>query len=300
MVDYRNLPVTDLTDDELEALSTPGCIVRDSIEPKEQLDCYGFGYDGEDEWPEANPGCGHRSEPQDPPRHYLRPQPNPYREPAPAPILWRPDLPETPSQSPAQSAEPPQPNKAIAHPRDYQRALSFDFSIIAAAQFHYGILGYRDVPVPWVVSAEAMGATIPEWAVPYSTFGGHLVGSAEQSFVELLLQGQPLGKVQATTPCFRDEDHDELHSPYFLKTELFNSVLPPTEASVLSVLEDARQFFARYVPVKLQQEGELAWDLVHAESGIELGSYGVRTIPGHSWIYGTGVALPRLQQTMGR
>ncbi len=291
MVDI-NLPGANPTEEELEARSTHGCIVRDSIDLKDSLDCYGFGYEGEDEsqWIGANPGCGHRPESQDPPKHYLRPQPNPYRESSPDPILWRPDLPEATQDASQKIAD--------AHPRDYQRALSFDFSIIAAAQAHYSSLGYKDVAVPWVVSAEAMGATIPEWAVPYSTFGGHLVGSAEQSFVELLLRGENLGRVQATTPCFRDEDHDELHSPYFLKTELFDSVLPPTEESVLSALEDARKFFARYVPVRLQQEGELAWDLVHAESGIELGSYGVRTIPGHSWIYGTGVALPRLQQTM--
>lgn len=186
----------------------------------------------------------------------------------------------------------------LGQSRDYRRRLSFDFRIIADAQEHYEALGYEDVAVPWVISREAMDATLPTDKVPYGTFGGFLVGSAEQSFIDMLLSGAELGRVQATTPCFRDERHDELHSPYFMKTELFDGLLPPTEESVLSVVEDAKTFFERYLRVAIQREGELAWDLVEYDSGIELGSYGVRQIPGHSWIYGTGVALPRLQQVL--
>lgn len=186
----------------------------------------------------------------------------------------------------------------MAAPRDYRRRLSFDFRIIADAQNHYGDLGYEDVAVPWVISREAMDATLPPDKVPYGTFGGYLVGSAEQSFIDMLLSGESLGRVQATTPCFRDETHDELHSPYFLKTELFDSTLPQNEEGVMAVLQDAKLFFEHYLPVAIQREGELSWDIVAAESGIELGSYGVREIPGYSWIYGTGVALPRLQQVL--
>lgn len=190
------------------------------------------------------------------------------------------------------------PGRGEAGPRDYRRRLSFDFSIVAAAQKHYAGRGYEDIPVPWVISRQAMDSTLPSDKVPYETFGGYLVGSAEQSFIELLLSGETLGRVQATTPCFRDEAHDGLHSPYFLKTELFDGALPLTEESVLAVAEDAGVFFENYIPVKLERQGPLAWDLVHAETGVEVGSYGVREVAGHSWIYGTGVALPRLQQTM--
>lgn len=186
----------------------------------------------------------------------------------------------------------------MAEQRDYRRRLSFDLRIFADAQDYYEDRGYRDVAVPWVISREAMDATLPTDKVPYGTFGGYLVGSAEQSFIDMLLAGEGLGRVQGFSPCFRDETHDELHSPYFLKTELFDSILPPTEESVLAVLQDAKLFFERYLPVAIEREGELSWDIVAADSGIELGSYGVRTIPGHSWIYGTGVALPRLQQVL--
>jgi len=188
------------------------------------------------------------------------------------------------------------PGRGEPGPRDYRRRLGLDFSIIGEAQEYYADLGYEDVPVPWVISRAAMDSTLPADKVPYETFGGYLVGSAEQSFIELLLSGEKLGRVQATTPCFRDEAHDGLHSPYFMKTELFDSTLPMNEESVLSVLEDARIFFENYIPVELERQGPTAWDLVHAETGIEVGSYGIREVAGHSWIYGTGVALPRLKQ----
>jgi len=209
-----------------------------------------------------------------------------------------------PSVSGGASEQIPEPSVVptvspeVVGTRDYRRRLRFNFRIIADAQDHYEELGYEDIAVPWVISREAMDSTLPAGKDPYATFGGYLVGSAEQSFIDMLLSGDELGRVQATTPCFRDEAHDELHSPYFLKTELFDSILPPTVEGVLSVLEDAFLFLSRYREVRIEQQGELSWDIVDAETGVELGSYGVRRIPGHSWIYGTGVALPRLQQTI--
>lgn len=186
----------------------------------------------------------------------------------------------------------------MAEQRDYRRRLSFDLRIFADAQDHYEDRGYRDVAVPWVISREAMDATLPTDKVPYGTFGGYLVGSAEQSFIDMLLAGEELGRVQGFSPCFRDETHDELHSPYFLKLELFDGLMPPTEESVLGMLGEAREFFERYLPTVISREGEESFDILAADSGMELGSYGIRRIPGHSWIYGTGVALPRLQQAI--
>lgn len=43
---------------------------------------------------------------------------------------------------------------------------------------------------------------------------------------------------------------------------------------------------------------EQSFDILAADSGMELVSYGIRRIPGNSWVYGTGVALPRLQQAI--
>jgi hypothetical protein len=184
--------------------------------------------------------------------------------------------------------------------RDYQRPLLLDYRYIADAQDYYSEHRYTPVAVPWVIGDEAYSATIPDGVARYETLGGFLVGSAEQSFIQMLLDGvEPLGRMQAASPCFRDEEHDELHSPYFFKLELFDNTLPMDTKSVLSVLDDARGFMERYLPTKLVQEGPTSWDIVSAHSGVELGSYGVRKVAEHSWIYGTGVALPRLQQAVG-
>ena len=194
-------------------------------------------------------------------------------------------------------------NKSIESPtelRDPRRALALDYSYIVHAQAHYGKLGYADTAVPWVITEEAYTATLPPHVNRYETIGGFLAGSAEQSFIQLLLDGENPGRAQATSPCFRDEDHDEIHSPYFFKLELFDNRLPATEEGVLSVIEDAKAFFEKYLPVDVVPEGDLAWDIVAAHNGLELGSYGVRRFCDFSWIYGTGVALPRLQQAIKR
>ncbi len=182
--------------------------------------------------------------------------------------------------------------------RDYRRSLSLDYRIIADANDYYTASGFSETAVPWVITEEAYTATLPPEVKRYGTLGGFLVGSAEQSFIQLLADGEKLGRVQATSPCFRDETHDEIHSPYFLKLELFDNTLPMTKASVLSIADTAADFFEKFLPVEIVQEGPESWDIQAAHSGLELGSYGIRRWGEHSWIYGTGVALPRLQQAV--
>jgi len=182
--------------------------------------------------------------------------------------------------------------------RDYRRPLALNLNYLAEAQSYYSSLGFENIAVPWVITEEAYTATLPPEVKRYETLGGYLVGSAEQSFIQLLLDGEKLERVQASSPCFRDEEHDEIHSPYFFKLELFDGLLEPTEKSVLEIAALAKGFFEKYLPVRIEQEGELAWDILAAHSGLELGSYGVRSYREHSWIYGTGVALPRLDQAL--
>lgn len=182
--------------------------------------------------------------------------------------------------------------------RDYHRRLLLDFSIIADAQAYYSELAYIPTAIPWVISEEAYLSTLPAEVKPFGTLGGFLPGSAEQSFIHMLFQGEKLGRVQATSPCFRDEDHDELHSPYFFKLELFDNTCEPTGKNVLLMLDEARGFFERHLPTSVVQEDETSWDIQGKEAGVELGSYGIRRVREHTWIYGTGVALPRLEQVL--
>jgi len=61
---------------------------------------------------------------------------------------------------------------------------------------------------------------------------------------------------------------------------------------------DAKDFFERYVEAKVVQSDEHQWDFVDTKNEIELDSYGIRHYREFGWIYGTGVALPRLQQVI--
>lgn len=181
--------------------------------------------------------------------------------------------------------------------KDYQRPLHLDFAILGRAQAYYAKSGFVFTPVPWVVGEEAYNDTRPPEAIPYATLGGYLVGSAEQAFLQLMLNGERLGKAQATTPCFRDEDHDEIHSPYFMKTELIDTV-DVSDESLHAMISVAESFFAQYLPVQVLPLEDNTFDIACARTELELGSYGIRQHGELSWVYGTGVALPRLSQAI--
>lgn len=182
--------------------------------------------------------------------------------------------------------------------RDYQRHLKFDFSLLGNAQSYYAAHGFEDIAVPWVVDKKYIQETIPEGVKFYETLGGVLVGSAEQAFIQMLDQGwDEIGVYQATTPCFRDEEHDMLHSPYFMKTELFDNA-NVTEERLTEIINIALVFFNSIKPgcAVVENIGDGTFDIVTADTGQELGSYGIRKRKGFTWIYGTGLALPRFEQ----
>jgi seryl-tRNA synthetase len=86
----------------------------------------------------------------------------------------------------------------------------------------YEQLGYKLIEVPWLVDQETIKVTLPPQCKPFTVDGcgslNQLVGSAEQSFIYLALQGKlSNGKYMALTPCFRDDKEDEWHHKYFLK-----------------------------------------------------------------------------------
>lgn len=177
--------------------------------------------------------------------------------------------------------------------RDYQRPLHLDFSVIAAAQKFYAGAGYEPKAVPWVIDESYVAETKPEGVNFYSTLGGVLVASAEQSFIQMMDAGWDVpGAYQATTPCFRDEEHDETHLPYFLKTELFDNKTV-TVTRLEELIATALSFFNRYLPARVEDMGDGTFDIVGSTSGVELGSYGIRERKSFRWVYGTGVAVPR-------
>ena len=169
-----------------------------------------------------------------------------------------------------------------------------DYNKLSDALSFYTNCGYDYVETPWLVSQEAINETIPVDRTGLSTEYGSLVGSAEQGFIELLINGRKIKKSCSISPCFRDEPvYDSLHQVYFMKLELFEPTA--TVDRLESMLKDAQDFYSGYLEVSLLEISEELIDIIDSKTGIELGSYGFRHLSnGTSFIYGTGLALPRL------
>lgn len=185
-----------------------------------------------------------------------------------------------------------------------------DYKLLGQALGEYEKRGYRYVEVPWTVTEEYIRATLPEQF--YSLQMGlpvingtnpdelypcrednHLVGSAEQGFLSLNLPG---GAYVGVTPCYRVEPYFDLfHRPMFMKIELFVTV-PYTEPE--RVMTDAKEVMSLYLPTGSRIDEKKTPEGYDLEiSGVEVGSYGIRSFRDTTWVYGTGLALPRFSVT---
>lgn len=174
-----------------------------------------------------------------------------------------------------------------------------NYKHIADAVEYYSKLGYKEIETPWYVSAEAINITLPPTGAPVPLADGRvLVGSAEQGFIQLMLDNPDFkGRYQSTTPCFRGEKEDDFHKPYFMKIELFDNILP-TENMLDDLIDQAYWFFKRKLPFVNIIPTYEGFDIIDTMWGIELGSYGIRAFMRNGkefkWLYGTGCAEPRL------
>ncbi len=150
----------------------------------------------------------------------------------------------------------------------------------------YKAVGYQWIDTPWVVTKEAEFATFPDSLG--ACYGGYLVGSAEQGFIQLMLDGRlSPGRYVSAGPCFRFADayRTANHHAYFFKIELCDF---GTE-DYMPLLEHAKLFMGGEVVVT--PDGlDLEWN------GLEIGSYGSRTFKNYKWAYGTGLAEPRYSE----
>jgi aspartyl-tRNA synthetase len=172
-----------------------------------------------------------------------------------------------------------------------------NYKILAESQDYYSKFEFRAIESPWTVSRAVSDVTRPERCNPNELVhnGKCLVGSGEQSFIYMMVKGfLPEGQYQTITPCFRDESFDLTHRKYFMKNELIITGTASKSALDGMVLQ-ALQFFRKYLPQAVAKATDLdrkSYDILWND--IELGSYGIRTHKHLSWIYGTGVAEPRL------
>jgi hypothetical protein len=187
---------------------------------------------------------------------------------------------------------------------------SINWRILSEAKEYYRFCGYKYVEVPWLVPHTTSLATSPLDAAYIQTLENEdLIGSGEQGFLQLILNGELIpDQYQTITPCFRQDQQDGLHFRHFMKCELIDylghyNVGSGLTATYRGTVEETVDYTIRCAATYLGGFTDVSrvvtssgWDLVHTETGIELGSYGLREYQGHSWVYGTGVALPRLSQ----
>lgn len=182
-----------------------------------------------------------------------------------------------------------------------------DYRKIADAIEFYKARGYTYIETPWTVSENIDNITKPADR-PHMQLKHNnkcLVASGEQSFLYLFAKDYlPKGKYQTVTPCFRYEPYDGLHSKCFMKNELIITD-DVTEENLRKVINDAKEFFSKYINVKVEcildtynKLSPMTYDIVTEDGEIELGSYGIRTCGFLKWIYGTGVAEPRLSKAI--
>lgn len=173
--------------------------------------------------------------------------------------------------------------------------LEINWALLNFVFSKYSHLGYTKTCVPWMVSKEAIAATFNGTNnAPFKDL--HVVGSAEQSFIQLMLDGKLIpGAYSALTPCFRDEEVlDETHQNYFAKVELFSYLQDywDDRSILMSTITDAIQVMTELtksnISVVKTDEG---YDL--ELNGVEVGSYGIRKYKNFRWVYGTGLAEPR-------
>lgn len=177
-----------------------------------------------------------------------------------------------------------------------------NWSLLTDALAHYKSHGYHEVFVPWLVTPEATKVTFPDRDPVfaknnggYETCYGDLIGSAEQSFIQMQLNGElPPGRYVTLSPCFRIEpEYDHLHYPYFAKTELYITD-DPSPAHLDKIIDEALTYFktlacqnTRFTVLKTR----LGYDI--NANDIEIGSYNRIEYNGVTWLCGTAMAEPR-------
>lgn len=173
---------------------------------------------------------------------------------------------------------------------------------IGRAISYYKSIGYEYMEVPWAVSGKSIKETCPKEIPLLETYFGSLVGSGEQSFIELLRGNKKITKAVCCTPCFRiEKEYNDISCPYFMKVELINTQRTAAGGFDLeTVVSDAEKFFkSEGIHTVIKEVKEFQLDLEDCK-GLELGSYGLRELGDIEFIYGTGLAEPRTSISLER
>lgn len=168
--------------------------------------------------------------------------------------------------------------------------------------------GAQYIDLPWTASQEAVAATRPPERAPNTdiqTPFGFLVASGEQAFMDMSSTLREKQIYIGWTPCFRHEpSFDATHHYYFLKAEAFVRC-SPSQASlevdrVRNIAMMGFETLLRLSNTNAQLEfRQTAIDTYDIEcNGIEVGSYGIRTYKGETYVFGTALAEPRWSEAL--
>ena len=174
---------------------------------------------------------------------------------------------------------------------------------------YYNYRGYEKINLPWIINEKYIKLTYKDCNKFIIKDGRALLGSAEQAFLREVSENNLEGKFQCLTPCFRNDDEDELHFEYFMKNELFiynrEYNFKGYELILEEMIINAYNFFEEqsYLPtLKIVDTSEslLSYDILLND--VEVGSYLIREIEfeGKKIMYtcGTGLAEPRFETAM--
>jgi hypothetical protein len=171
-----------------------------------------------------------------------------------------------------------------------------DYRLIAESIDFYEVNGFKRIESPWTVSEYVDNLTKPEGVLSFQLKHNNkcLVASGEQSFLYLYLKDfLPKGQYQTTTPCYRFESFDYLHTKYFIKNELIKTDLV-NNSELDKIIEICFNFFKNYINDVNIVQTAIGFDVMYRD--YELGSYGIRENEFLKWIYATGCAEPRLSK----
>ena len=178
-----------------------------------------------------------------------------------------------------------------------------DYELLNKALKYYAKVGFRQIEVPWRVSAEAINSTF-NINLSFKSDNKFLIGSAEQGFLELYLRNKlTSNQLMSVSPCFRNKQEDDLHQQEFIKLELCCI----TNYEIFRVYDSAMEDVVNFIKTELNiSDFEIIKtddsNSIYSEdiiiNDIEYGSYGIRQFQDMYYIYGTGIALPRASKIL--
>lgn len=171
-----------------------------------------------------------------------------------------------------------------------------NYKLIHDSIEYYEKAGFSRIEAPWTVSEYVDNLTKPPGIASFQLKHNNkcLVASGEQSFLYLYLKDfLPKGQFQTITPCFRMESFDYTHTKYFMKNELIKTDVV-NWSELTKITDTCLSFFKIHIPNVEIIDTEIGFDIEY--KGLELGSYGIRNCEFLEWIYGTGMAEPRMSR----